>query len=463
MKILFVAPPTQSVVKEVLGAGGPPLGLAYLAAVAREEGWETKIIDALNEDLSFQDLARRIHGFDPDVVGVTATTSMILDAYEVARIAKEVNRDTFVILGGPHATFMAREVLRECPYLDLVVRGEGEETLRELLKRLRKGRSPEDVLGVTYRKNDIIKDNPPRPLIRDLDSIPIPAYDLLPMDRYVVEGIRFGAVMTSRGCPYNCIFCSSSLQFGKKWRAHGVERVIEELRILTEKFGVKEIEFLDDTFTLNPKRVEKISEKIIEEKLDVSWSASSRVNTFNYKIGCGMRRAGAHTIYFGIESGSDRTLQFIGKGISKRQSIDAVKTAKQAGLRTLGSFVIGFPYETEAEIRETIKFANKVGVDLAQFTIATPYPGTRLWEIALKEKLLLTRNWRKFTTVDVVMKNLYLTPQKVKKLFLWAYITFYLHPRRVIEDVFKNRGFILKRAIPAAFRFIKRSILGLWE
>ncbi|RLG07491.1 MAG: B12-binding domain-containing radical SAM protein, partial [Thaumarchaeota archaeon] len=181
MKILFVAPPTQSVVKEVLGAGGPPLGLAYLAAVAREEGWETKIIDALNEDLSFQDLARRIHGFDPDVVGVTATTSMILDAYEVARIAKEVNRDTFVILGGPHATFMAREVLRECPYLDLVVRGEGEETLRELLKRLRKGRSPEDVLGVTYRKNDIIKDNPPRPLIRDLDSIPIPAYDLLPM------------------------------------------------------------------------------------------------------------------------------------------------------------------------------------------------------------------------------------------------------------------------------------------
>lgn len=283
------------------------------------------------------------------------------------------------------------------------------------------------------------------------------------MERYVVERIKFGAVMTSRGCPYNCIFCSSSLQFGKKWRAHSVDRVIEELKTLTEKFRVKEIEFLDDTFTLNPKRVEELSKKIIEEKLDISWSASSRVNTFNYQVGYSMHRAGAHTIYFGIESGSDRTLKFIGKGISKEQSLEAVRTAKRAGLRTLGSFVIGFPYETESEIKETIKFANKVGVDLAQFTIATPYPGTRLWEIALEKNLLLTRNWRKFTTIDVVMKNLYLTPQKVKKLFLWAYITFYLHPRRVIEDVFKNRCFILKRAIPAAFRFVKGSILGLWE
>jgi len=463
LKILFITPPTQSAVKTVLGAGGPPLGLAYLAAVARDEGWEPKIIDALDEDLGFQDLARRIRDFDPDVVGVTATTSMILDAYEVARVAKEVNENILVILGGPHATFMAREVLRECPHLDLVVRGEGEETLRELLKRMERDRPPEDILGITYRKNDVIKDNPPRPLIRDLDSIPIPAYDLLPMERYVVEGIRFGAIMTSRGCPYNCIFCSSSLQFGRKWRAHGVDRVIEELKILAEKFGVKEIEFLDDTFTLNPKRVEELSKRIIQEKLDISWSASSRVNTFNYQIGSSMHRAGAHTIYFGIESGSDRTLKFIGKGISKRQSVDAVKTAKQAGLRALGSFVIGFPYETESEIKETIRFANRVGVDLAQFTIATPYPGTRLWDLAVERNLLLTRNWRKFTTIDVVMKNIYLTPQKVKKLLLWAYITFYLHPRRVIEDVFRNRGFILKRAIPAAFRFIKRSILGLWE
>ncbi|MCS7132689.1 MAG: B12-binding domain-containing radical SAM protein [Aigarchaeota archaeon] len=463
MRILFITPPTPSVVKEVLGSGGPPLGLAYLAATAREEGWEPGIIDALTEGLSLRELERRISGFDPDVVGITATTSMMPDVYEVAKIVKGVNEGALVLLGGPHATFMAHEILRECPHVDLVVRGEGEETLREILGKLEKGHSFRDVLGVTYREGGLIKDNPPRPLIRDLDALPHPEYDLLPMEKYVVNGVRFGAVMTSRGCPYNCVFCSSSLQFGKGWRSHSVDRVIDELKILSEEFGVKEVEFLDDTFTLNPKRVEEISKRVVEEKLDISWSASSRVNTFNYQIGCSMRRAGAHTVYFGIESGSDRTLKFIEKGISRMQSMEAVKAAKRAGLRVLGSFVMGFPYETEDEIRETISFANRVGVDLAQFTIATPYPGTRLWEIALEKNLLLTRNWRKFTTVDVVMKNIYLTPQMIKKLFLWAYLTFYLHPRRVIEDVIRNRGFILRRAIPAAFKFVKRSILSLWE
>ena len=463
MRILFIEPPTQSVVKEVLGASGPPLGLAYLAAVAREEGWEPRIIDALNEGLSLEELAGEIREFDPDMVGITATTSMILDAYDVARIAKEVNPNVFVVLGGPHATFMSREVLQECLHIDLVVRGEGEITFRELLKKIEKRKPIDDVLGITYRKNNFVKENPSRPLIKDLDSVPIPAYDLLPMEKYVVEGIKFGAVMSSRGCPYNCIFCSSSLQFGKKWRAHSVDRVIEELRILAQEFGVKEIEFLDDTFTLNQKRVEKLAKKIIEEKMDISWSASSRVNTFNYETGSAMHRAGAHTVYFGIESGSEKTLQFIGKGISKTQSMDAVKTAKQAGLRALGSFIIGFPYENEKEMKETIRFANKVGVDLAQFTIATPYPGTRLWDIALKKDLLLTRNWRKYTTVDVVMKNLYLTPQRIKKLFLWAYIAFYLHPKRVVMDLFRDRGFVLKRAIPSAFKFLKRSIIGYWE
>ncbi|MDW8021913.1 MAG: radical SAM protein [Nitrososphaerota archaeon] len=463
MRILFITPPTPSVVKEVLGSGGPPLGLAYLAATAREEGWEPGIIDALTEGLSLRELERRISGFDPDVVGITATTSMMPDVYEVAKIVKGVNEGALVLLGGPHATFMAHEILRECPHVDLVVRGEGEETLREILGKLEKGHSFRDVLGVTYREGGLIKDNPPRPLIRDLDALPHPEYDLLPMEKYVVNGVRFGAVMTSRGCPYNCVFCSSSLQFGKGWRSHSVDRVIDELKILSEEFGVKEVEFLDDTFTLNPKRVEEISKRVVEEKLDISWSASSRVNTFNYQIGCSMRRAGAHTVYFGIESGSDRTLKFIEKGISRMQSMEAVKAAKRAGLRVLGSFVMGFPYETEDEIRETISFANRVGVDLAQFTIATPYPGTRLWEIALEKNLLLTRNWRKFTTVDVVMKNIYLTPQRIKKLFLWAYLTFYLHPRRVIEDVIRNRGFILRRAIPAAFKFVKRSILSLWE
>jgi len=463
LKALLILPPSFSIVKAVVGGSGPPLGLAYLASVARERGWKVEIIDGVTEEPSVDELRRRIKAFSPDIVGLTATTSAILDAYEVARLVKEIDPEILVMIGGPHATFMAREVLEECPYIDLVVRGEGDITFGELLERFERGQDYADVLGITYRKNGMMKDNPPRPLIRNLDSLPIPAYDLLPLDKYVVDKVRYAAIMTSRGCPYNCIFCSSSLQFGKKWRAHSVDRVIEEIKLLTEKHKVKEIEFLDDTFTLNMKRAKQIAEKIIEEGIDISWSASSRVNTFSYEVGEALHRAGAHTVYFGIESGSERTLKFIGKGISKRQALDAVAAAKKAGLNALGAFIIGFPYETEEEMRETIRFADKVGVDLAQFTIATPYPGTRLWEIATRENLLLTRNWRKYTTVDVVMKNLYLTPEKIKRLFLWAYVSFYLRPKRVLKDILVNHGFILRRAIPGALRFVKRTILRYWE
>lgn len=455
MKVLLIAPPTSSVVKAIVGVTGPPLGLAYLASVARDEGCDVKIIDSLTEDLGFEDLGREIRRYDPDVLGLTATTSMMPDAQRAASVAKEINPETFVVMGGPHVTFTAEETLKECPEIDLVVRGEGEETFREVLRRLRRGRDFKGVLGTTYRLNGEIRSNPLRPLIKDLDKLPIPAYDLLPMEKYRAGKTRFGALMTSRGCPYDCVFCSSSLQFGKKWRAHSVDRVLEELMILRNEYGIREVEFLDDTFTLDRRRAREIAGAMRREGLDISWSASSRVNTFDYETGKAMRDAGAHTIYFGIESGSRRTLEFIGKGITVEQALHAVSAARKAGLRTLGSFVIGFPYETAEDIKATIKFSNRVGVDLAQFTVATPYPGTRLWEIALKENLLLTRDWRKFTTVDVVMRNLHLTAEQIQRLFLWAYIYFYLHPKHIIQDLLRNKGFILKRTIPAILKAIK--------
>ena len=459
MKALLISPPTNSIVKAIIGTTGPPLGLAYLASVAREEGWEVKIVDALAEDLDFEDVKKIIGKYYPDVLGLSATTSMIPDAYKVASIAKAINPDMLVMIGGPHVTFTAEQTLEECQSIDVVVRGEGEETFRELLQHLREGRGFRDILGITYRENGgEIRSNPPRPLIRDLDKVPLPAYDLLPMMKYRIGKIRFGTIMTSRGCPYNCVFCSSSLQFGKRWRSHSLDRVIEELRILVERYRVREIEFLDDTFTLNRKRAIEISNTIRKEKLDISWSASSRVNTFNREIGEAMRRAGAHTIYFGIESGSEKTLKFIGKGITLRQSIDAVRAAKGAGLRTLGSFIIGFPYEELDDMKATIRFSNRVGVDLAQFTVATPYPGTRLWEIAVKDNLLLTRDWGKFTTVDVVMRNLYLTAEQIQKLFFWAYLYFYLHPKHALQDLIKNKGFILKKTIPAVLKFIRENL-----
>mgnify|MGYP000117784366 CR=1 FL=1 len=452
MRVLLTNPPTESAVRRVLGVTGPPLGLAYLASAIRDEH-EVSILDCVAEDLSLQDVSKRIKKFDPDVIGITSTTSSVYDAYSVARIAKELNEEVFVVMGGPHVTFTPERTMRECPQVDAIVRGEGEETFRELISSLDSGKKIEGILGLSYRRNGKIINEGPRPLIKNLDDLPIPSYDLLPMEKYKAEGIPFGTQITSRGCPFNCIFCSSSLQFGKVWRGHSVERVIEELSILRNEYGIREIEFLDDTFTLNKKRAMEISRKIREENLDVSWSASSRVDTIDRDLAEEVKRGGCHTIYLGIESGSQKTLDFIDKGIKLEDSIRAVKILKRAGLRVLGSFIIGFPEETIRDINTTIEFSKRVGVDFAQFTIATPYPGTRLWEYAVKEKIILTFDWRKYTTLDPVMRLKHLTPEQISKLLRKAYISFYLRPRVMIRNLIENR-FLFRKVIRGVINLV---------
>ena len=457
MQILLLSPPTISAVKAVVGTTGPPLGLAYLASMVRDEH-DVRIVDSLAEDYNYGDVERIIKKYDPDVVGITSTTSMIPDAYAIAKIAKRYNENVKIVMGGPHVTFLPERTFQECPYIDFIVRGEGELTFRELINSLERDGDPSNILGLSINLRDKVKNNPPRPLIKDIDTIPMPSYDLLPMEKYQANGVRFGTVMTSRGCPFNCAFCSSSLQFGKRWRGHSDSRVIEELKHLHEKYRIREIEFLDDTFTLNKHRAIRIARRIVKEGLDISWSASSRVDTFTEEVAEAMKKSGCHTIYFGIESGSRKTLNFIGKGITPEQSISAVKKAKRHKLRALGSFVIGFPEETKEDIKKTIKFSKKVGVDFAQFTIATPYPGTRLWKYASAKKLILTFDWRKYTTLDPVMKLKNFTSQQITKLLQKAYISFYLRPSFLIKDLISRKGFILRRAIPKAIKMAKSAM-----
>ena len=457
MQILLLSPPTISAVKAVVGTTGPPLGLAYLASMVRDEH-DVRIVDSLAEDYNYGDVERIIKKYDPDVVGITSTTSMIPDAYAIAKIAKRYNENVKIVMGGPHVTFLPERTFQECPYIDFIVRGEGELTFRELIDSLERDRDPSNILGLSINLRDKVKNNPPRPLIKDIDTIPMPSYDLLPMEKYQANGVRFGTVMTSRGCPFNCAFCSSSLQFGKRWRGHSDSRVIEELKHLHEKYRIREIEFLDDTFTLNKHRAIRIARRIVKEGLDISWSASSRVDTFTEEVAEAMKKSGCHTIYFGIESGSRKTLNFIGKGITPEQSISAVKKAKRHKLRALGSFVIGFPEETKEDIKKTIKLSKKVGVDFAQFTIATPYPGTRLWKYASAKKLILTFDWRKYTTLDPVMKLKNFTSQQITKLLQKAYVSFYLRPSFLIKDLISRKGFILRRAIPKAIKMAKSAM-----
>ena len=446
MKILLISPPTKSVVKEVLSTTAPPSGLAYLASMVKEEH-DVKIVDSLIENLNFGKVEQIIRKFYPDLVGITATTSMMPDAYKIAKIAKNIDKNIKVAIGGPHVTFLPEKTIGECPCIDFVVRGEGEITFKELVDYMTGRKNTKEIKGLTYKQNGSIRSNPPRELIKNLDEIPLPSYDLLPMDKYNADGIKFGTIMTSRGCPFNCIFCSSSLQFGKRWRAHSVERVMKEINILHNEYGIREIEFLDDTFTLNKKRAILIAENIKKEGMDIRWTASSRVNTFSKEVAKSMKRGGCHTVYFGIESGSQKTLDFIGKGITLQQSLKAVRDAHDADLTSLGSFIIGFPDESRDDVKNTIKFSKKVGVNLAQFTVATPYPGTRLWNIALKRNLITSFDWRKYTTLTPIMKLKDFTLEQIMKWLRKAYASFYLRPKFFLWDIVQNHGFIIKKVI----------------
>ena len=454
MNVCLVSPPYNSAVTSTLGSSSPPLGLAYLASVLRKEH-KVKIIDSATLNYTLEDLGRELKSFNPDIVGITSVTSSIYQAYAVAKVAKEVREDCTVVMGGPHVTFLPKETLEECRYVDVIVKGEGEETIQELTKAIEKNAPLDEVRGITFRKNGQIIDNEPRPFIKDIDSIPFPSRDLLPIDLYQFNGVKYATMITSRGCPFGCSFCSSSRLFGCRWRGRSPRNVLEEIRIIHDDYKIRDIELMDDTFTLNRKRAEEICDKIIKEGLDIAWSASSRVDTITRRLAEKMKRAGCWVLYLGIESGSQKILDSIGKRITLEQAKKAVKTVKEAGMQVLGSFILGFPEDTIQTIKQTINFAKKLNLDYAQFSILTPYPGTPIFDFALKNGLLLTKDWSKYTVIDPVMKLKNLTARQLKSLLQKAYLSFYLRPK-VIWRWIKDRQFIfVKDAIKTVVNYVR--------
>jgi len=453
MKVCLITPPYESAVESTVGVSSPPLGLAYLASMLRENH-EVKIIDSNVLDYTMEDVRRELKDFYPDIVGITSTTPSILNAYSVARIAKEVREDCKVIMGGPHVSFVPRQTLEECRHIDIIIRGEGERTLEELIDAIEREEPLETMKGISFRDGDRIVDNEPRPFIKNIDKIPFPSRDLLPIHLYQANGIRYTTMMTSRGCPFRCCFCSSSRLFGGCWRGRSPENVLEELEIIYDEYNIRNIEFIDDTFTLDRKRAERICDGIIRRGLDISWGASSRVDTLSRKLVEKMRKAGCWILYLGIESGSQRILDAIGKRITIEQVKKAVKIVKEAGIQVLGSFILGFLQDTVETIKQTVNFAKSLKLDYAQFSILTPYPGTPIYDYAVKNNLLLTRDWSKYTAIDPIMKIKGVSEKELKMLFRKAYVSFYLSPRIVLEWL-KNRQFtLIKNAVKGAINYL---------
>ncbi len=389
-----------------------------------------------------------IQGLRPDLVGLTATTATLSKAFQYVRKIRDMLSDCFIFIGGPHVTFLPAETLAACRELDAVVIGEGEETVADLARSFKPDdpRWPETVRGIAYRQKDRERERivvtRARPLIQDLDTLPFPARHLVPFSQYRLFNQDGGAgfMITSRGCTFACNYCSSSHLMGGRFRARSPANVVDEIEELAVKYQVKNFEFLDDNFMLDRSRARAIAREIQSRGLDISFVASSRVNEVNHDILSELKKAGMSTIYYGVESGSLRTLDLMNKRISLSMAEDAVRTAKDCGIGVLTSFMLGYPGETYDDMTATIDFAIRLDPDYAQFTILTPYPGTPIYRDLKENNLLATEDWDNYTVTNPVIRYeaFGLTSGQVSRKLQEAYLRFYLRP----GYIFKRPGML---------------------
>ncbi len=452
MRILLALPPDihNLEIYRVAGMSAPPLGLAYIAAVLENAGHKVAILDSPTLRLDTKTFLQKVREFKPDVVGLSLITPTAPKGYTAAKKIKEMCPDTIVIAGGPHVTYMYDEALDNG--IDVVVRFEGERTVLELVDVLERfGLNPDalrKVRGIAYRDREgrtVVTEN--REFIEDLDTLPFPARHLLPMDRYTVLGksIRAAHIMASRGCPYGCIFCLTSYYWGRRVRYRSAKNVANEIQLVVEKYGAKYIIFTDDEFTLSRRFVYELIRELRERKLDIVFTCGARVDHMDREFMKFLVENGCVALYFGVESGSQETLDRIGKGITLDQCRKVFQWARELGVFAMGSFVIGFPWETVDDIRKTIEFALELDPSYAQFTVATPYPGTPLFSYAVENNLIVDWNWEHYTTVRPVMRGFYLDVDTIARLLKEAYRRFYLRLDFIKREMASGR---ILRIIP---------------
>lgn len=422
-----------------------------IAAVLEKKGYNVKILDLPAQKLSKKSVLSFTSAENPDLIGISAMTPNLTSAINLARQIKEVEPEVDIVLGGPHASLFPEETLQNVPDFDIIVHGEGEETIVELAETFEKGeRVDPQILGIAYREGKEIRLSQKRSYISDLDCLPFPAFNLLPMGRYRLHpphGKRTPAIpiMTSRGCPYRCIYCSKSV-FGHKYRANSPEYIINEIEYLIEKFNAKEITFYDDVFTLDKKRINAICDGLDEKGIDIPWTCETRVNLVTRDLLERMKKSGCYLIAYGVESGNQSILNSLKKDVQIEQITQAFKITHVAGIQTVAYFMIGSPGETPNTIKETIALAKKLDSDFAQFSISTPFPGTELFNIVCKSGLV-SENWNDYVYADLratdfpAFESDDLNKEDLQKWNINAYRSFYFRPHYIYKRIKKIRSF----------------------
>ena len=466
MEVLLVNPPDiKSKYKDVLGLTAPPLGLAYIGAVLEENDVKVTILDAPALDMDFQGYQRELANKHVDLLGVQTTTPTIKQALTVGKITKELYPECMVTMGGYHATFMPEQVLRENDFVDVVVRNEGEFATLELVDAIENEKPLRNIDGINYRDGDRLVQTPKRRPIEDLDALPFPARHLLPMSEYMLFGRKqvLATMICSRGCPMGCSFCASSAMHGRRVRFRSPENAVREMEQVVDEYKVRMVGFMDDTFTLFPKWVHSFCTGIISRGIDAVWGCTARVDRFNKELLSQMWKAGCRTLLFGVESGNQTILDNVQKGTKVGQAKRAFKTAKDIGMHTIASMTLGMPGENKTTIDETIGFAKQVNPDYALFSLATPYPGTKFYELASKMGLIRIKDWTHFTLLTPVIETVDLTLRELQDTQREAFKEFYLRPNYLFKQLTRDKlmfALVMYKVFKGTLKMKSTPILG---
>jgi radical SAM superfamily enzyme YgiQ (UPF0313 family) len=477
MRVLLIAPPWLEIYGNYhaaakLGCVAPPLGLAYIGSAVQAIGGECRIVDMEMEGLDVEELMATIYEYSPDLIGLTATTPVFKNATLLAAAIKEYFPHILLGIGGVHSTVVGKAALVECKHFDFQVVGEGEFTIQEIIKALEVGvKSFDGIQGVIFRKDGEIIENPRRPFIQDLDAIPLPNRHLLKNElyRHTVPGKEFTTyadIFTSRGCPFHCVFCSQHTMYGRRVRWHSIERVIAELKQITQELGIRHIIFMDETLTLNKVRLLEICRAIKNAGLEFTWEGWTHASTIDEEILRAMKDVGLIRLSFGIESGDPEILKSIKKGVTLDQIRQAYKIAARVDIETRGSAILGHPNETRETAWRTIKFCKSIKECHQIFlNVACPYPGTELYENARSGKggiKLLSTDYSKYKRYgDPVISVNDLGPKDLKRLQTLGLLYFYLTPRRIWHNVINRAG--LRSGLNNSLAFLRgifQSLMG---
>lgn len=427
-----------------------PLGLAYIAAALEEADHKVKIIDGIVEDTTISAICSKAQNFD--FVGVSAYTTYAKRVFETVDAIKGAT-DVKIIVGGAHATASPLEVI-ERESVDFVIIGEGEQTIKELVGVSEKGKDVKKVKGLMLKGKNGKKPffTGERPFIKNIDEIPLPARHLLPMHLYTGSEARSKrlpshCLISSRGCPFNCTFCTKTI-FGRVFRAHSPERVLEEMRILVEKYGARDIGIWDDNFTVDKKRTIKICDMMKEQNWDLSFSCEARVDCVDETVLRSLKEAGCDYVAYGIESGNQRVLDSVRKNFTKEKVMETVRLTQKIGIGVRAYFILGLPGETKEEMLDTIKFAKQLNPTLPTFTVFTPLPGTDAYAQCVKSgELKQPFYWRdqivpdfNFLEKPICVPN-GISPDELIRIHRHAYRSFYLRPSYILQRILSIRDF----------------------